>query len=248
MAQLEESKALDLSGLEHYNQKLNDEKIGNITNLGGGKTDLGTEASIGIMNIASLISLTNSTNDDVYCRISCGDGKMTFDVVTGTDIYTAYLSPNPGGDIAMESYVDNKTWDASDITSGTLSWERLPTVPLSKGGTGVSMSSAPLLLVNLASTSADNPLSSSSRPGVTGTLPISRGGTGRTTAPSMLVNLSSTSAASPLSATPRPGVTGVLPASHGGTGVSNLKDLIKFDYTASTKTLNITVDESLLGA
>lgn len=240
MAQLEESKALDLSGLEHYNQKLNDEKIGNITNLGGGKTDLGTEASIGTMNIASLISLTNSTNDDVYCRISCGDGKMTFDVVTGTDIYTAYLSPNPGGDIAMESYVDNKTWDASDITSGTL--------PTSRGGTGVSMSGVPSMLVNLASTTADSPYSASPRPGVTGTLPISRGGTGRTTAPSMLVNLASTTATSPLSASPRPGVTGVLPAANGGTGVSNLKDLIKFEYTASTKTLNITVDESLFGA
>ena len=211
MAQLEESKALDLSGLEHYNQKLNDEKIGNITNLGGGKTDLGTEASVDELDIANSIRLNSiSVGDDPddHCRISSSNpGEFAFDAIKSGSTSTTYLRlTQPNDFIATESYVNGKTWDASDITSGTLNSARLPTVPISKGGTG------------------------------------------RTTAPSMLVNLSSTSAASPLSATPRPGVTGILPASHGGTGVSNLKDLIKFEYTASTKTLNITVDESLLGA
>lgn len=237
MAQLEENKALDLTGLEHYNQKLNDEKIGNIKNLGGGKTDLGTEASVVTLNTKSNI-LTNSLYDDVYCRIGCGDGKMTFDVIIGKDIYTAYLSPNPGGDIAMESYVDNKTWDASDITSGTL--------PVERGGTGLTQD--PSMLVSLASTAPASPFGSYPRIGVNGTLQTRNGGTGMTTIPSMLVNLASTSAVNVFSVTPRPGVTGVLPAAHGGTGVSNLTDLIKFSYTASTKTLSITVDESLLGA
>lgn len=54
------------------------------------------------------------------------------------------------------------------------------TLPVSKGGTGVT--SAPSLLTNLGSTSASNPFASAPRPGVTGTLPISRGGTGATTA------------------------------------------------------------------
>lgn len=200
MAQLEESKALDLSGLEHYNQKLNDEKIGNITNLGEGKTDLGTEASVDELDIANSIRLNSTSVGDDYCRIgSRNPGEFAFDAIKSGSTLTAYLRlTQPNDVIATEDYVDNKTWSASDITSGVLS--------------------------------------------------ISRGGTGRSTAPSMLVNLASTTAGSPLVASPRPGVTGVLPASHGGTGVSNLKDLIKFEYTASTKTLNITVDESLLGA
>lgn len=200
MAQLEESKALDLSGLEHYNQKLNDEKIGNITNLGGGKTDLGTEASVDELDIANSIRLNSTSVGDDYCRIgSKNPGEFAFDAIKSGSTLTAYLRlTQPNDVIATEDYVDNKTWSASDITSGVLS--------------------------------------------------ISRGGTGRSTAPSMLVNLASTTAGSPLVASPRPGVTGVLPASHGGTGVSNLKDLIKFEYTASTKTLNITVDESLFGA
>lgn len=53
-----------------------------------------------------------------------------------------------------------------------------------------------------------------------GTLPVSRGGTGLTAAPSMLTNLGSTSAASPLQASPRPGVTGTLPIANGGTGAA----------------------------
>ena len=218
MAQLEESKALDLSGLEHYNQKLNDEKIGNITNLGGGKTDLGTEASVDELDIANSIRLNSTSVGDDYCRIgSRNPGEFAFDAIKSGSTSTAYLRlTQPNDVIATETYVDNKTWDASAITSGTLSANRIPNISTTKITSGI--------------------------------LPISHGGTGRPSSPSMLVNLASTSAATVLSASPRPGVTGILPAAHGGTGVSNLKDLIKFEYTAPTKTLNITVDESLLGA
>ena len=118
------------------------------------------------------------------------------------------------------------------------------TLPIANGGTGLT--SAPSMLVNLASTTATSPLQASPRPGVTGTLPIANGGTGQTTAagvrnalglgnttgavpianggtgltsaPSMLVNLASTTATSPLQASPRPGVTGTLPIANGGTG------------------------------
>lgn len=57
---------------------------------------------------------------------------------------------------------------AADITSGTL--------PSERGGTGLDAS--PSLLVNLASTSAENVLQTSPRPGVTGVLPEANGGTG----------------------------------------------------------------------
>ena len=61
---------------------------------------------------------------------------------------------------------------AADITSGTLA--------VARGGT--SLTSAPSMLVNLASTSAANVFTTAPRPGVTGTLPIANGGTGATTA------------------------------------------------------------------
>lgn len=53
-----------------------------------------------------------------------------------------------------------------------------------------------------------------------GTLPVSRGGTGITSNPSMLINLASTSTASVFAASPRPGVTGTLPIARGGTGAT----------------------------
>ena len=80
----------------------------------------------------------------------------------------------------------------------------------------------------------------------TGTLPVERGGTGKNFSPLMIVDLAKTSAASIFGASPSPGVKGILPEAHGGTGVSSLTDLIQFSYNSSTKTLNITVDESLM--
>ncbi|WOF23852.1 hypothetical protein N8K70_03990 [Microbacterium betulae] len=53
-------------------------------------------------------------------------------------------------------------------------------LPISQGGTGMNV--APSLLVNLESGAAASPMTASPRPGVTGTLPIGKGGTGGATA------------------------------------------------------------------
>lgn len=68
---------------------------------------------------------------------------------------------------------------ASNITSGTL--------PVGRGGTGVT--SNPSMLINLSSTSAASVFATNPRPGVTGTLPIARGGTGGTSAASARLSL-----------------------------------------------------------
>lgn len=54
------------------------------------------------------------------------------------------------------------------------------TLPLNKGGTGVTLSAAPSVLTNLASTVAGGIFAASPRPGITGILPVSHGGTGAT--------------------------------------------------------------------
>lgn len=56
---------------------------------------------------------------------------------------------------------------------------------------------------------------------LTGSLSVTKGGTGLSASPSMLVNLASTSSASVFQASPRPGVTGVLPVTNGGTGAAD---------------------------
>lgn len=67
-----------------------------------------------------------------------------------------------------------------------------------------------------------------------GTLSVTRGGTGIPDNPSLLVNLASTNAASVFAASPRPGVTGTLPVARGGTGVTSLEAL-KSSLNIATK-------------
>lgn len=84
------------------------------------------------------------------------------------------------------------------------------TLPIANGGTGLT--SAPSMLVNLASTTATSPLQASPRPGVTGTLPIANGGTGQTTAAGVrnALGLGNT--------------TGAVPIANGGTGATTAAD------------------------
>lgn len=56
------------------------------------------------------------------------------------------------------------------------------TLPLARGGTGASLSAAPSIIVDLASTSGASPFAASPKPGVTGILPQAHGGTGLGTA------------------------------------------------------------------
>ena len=80
-----------------------------------------------------------------------------------------------------------------------------------------------------------------------GTLPVTRGGTGVTANPSMLINLGSTSAASVFQSSPRPGVTGTLPVARGGTGVTSisaLKSALGISSSSNTEVLQINLTES----
>ena len=65
---------------------------------------------------------------------------------------------------------------AADVTSGTLSADRLPTVPVSKGGTGSTSASAARTALGAAASSHSHSASNIT----SGTLPVARGGTGVT--------------------------------------------------------------------
>ena len=97
-----------------------------------------------------------------------------------------------------------------------------------KASTADSLATAGTMRVNLASTSSVMYTNGGNiTPGITGTLPISHGGTGLTSSPSMLVNLGSTTADTVLEASPRPGITGTLGVAHGGTGETTAADAIQ---------------------
>lgn len=94
-------------------------------------------------------------------------------------------------------------------------------LPLGKGGTGKSLTSDPSLLVNLNSGTAASTFDTSPRPGVAGTLPVSKGGTGVTSLETLATNISEyieVDSGSP----DMTSATGVLAVSHGGTGKSSL--------------------------
>lgn len=100
----------------------------------------------------------------------------------GNDIAATYATKDELDDKADETHEHG----AADITSGTLDAARIPsldaskigtgTLPVARGGTGLSAS--PSMLTNLGSTSADDVLKASPRPGITGTLGVNHGGTG----------------------------------------------------------------------
>ena len=80
-----------------------------------------------------------------------------------------------------------------------------------------------------------------------GTLPVTRGGTGVTANPSMLVDLNRTTAASVFASAPRPGVIGTLPVARGGTGVTSisaLKSALGISSSFNTEVLRINLNES----
>lgn len=73
-----------------------------------------------------------------------------------------------------------KAWWDNMYTSFTLPMSKLSgTLPVAKGGTNIT--SNPSMLINLASTSAASVFAASPRPGVTGVLPGTNGGTGSST-------------------------------------------------------------------
>lgn len=120
------NKVLDLDGLSH----LVDTYIKNVKAINDG-THLG-----------NALSLTN-THGDVTSNLSLSvdylSGMATL-TATGDNLsnpaYWKFQATQGDNWVASTAYVDGKTWDASDLVSGTLSTARLPTVPVSKGGTG----------------------------------------------------------------------------------------------------------------
>ena len=174
---LNDNKALDLDGLSH----LVDTYIKNVKVQGSG-THLG--------DALYLTHTGSGVTSDLTFTVDFLSGMTTL-MVTGDNLSNPVywnFEPKQGYNVAAsKAYVDAKTWDASDIATGTLNTSRLPTIPISKGGTG--RTTAPSMLVNLASTTATSPLTASPRPGVTGTLPITRGGTGATTTSAAKANL-----------------------------------------------------------
>ena len=139
---------------------------------------------------------------------------------------------------------------AGDITSGTLASDRLPTVPLSKGGTGATTAEAARTNLGAAADTHSHKAGDIT----TGILPMARGGTGTSAdivnAPNnaLLKRLKTDTYdqlyyeptnAGALYATAENGDPkfGTLPIAQGGTGATNIDDAIKKLLTKNTNTV-----------
>lgn len=101
-------------------------------------------------------------------------GTYIYDATLSRTANTVLAAPNGSngaGTFRKLVSADIPSLDAGKIASGIL--------PVARGGTGVT--SNPSMLVNLGSASAASVFATSPRPGITGTLSIEHGGTGRTT-------------------------------------------------------------------
>ena len=151
------AKYLDLTGLEHFRDKLrawlgfNSSNVLPASNGGTGQTSLqAARNAMGLGNTTGALPVANGgtgATSAATARSNLG--------ITPANIGAAASSHNHS---------------AANITSGTLA--------VARGGTGVTAN--PSILVNLASTSAASVFAASPRPGITGTLPVSHGGTGAT--------------------------------------------------------------------
>lgn len=136
-------------------------KIGTIT-INGTATDLfcqtntDTKYSQATSSTLGLVKIGYSTNGKNYAVQLDSSGKMYVNVPWANTTYSA----------------------GTGLTLRGTTFALSTPVAVANGGTG--MTSNPSMLINLASGSAASVFAASPRPGVTGTLPVSRGGTGVT--------------------------------------------------------------------
>ena len=139
----------DVSITVAINDDSHNHTIVNIDNL---QTSLdGKQATI--TGGASTITDSNLTANRAL--ISNGSGKVAVSAVTSTEL--VYLD---GVTSNVQTQLDSKAasshnHSASNVTSGTLSSDRLPTIPLSKGGTGATTASAALINLGITSTATE---------------------------------------------------------------------------------------------
>lgn len=137
------------SGVITVNDDSHNHTIANVDNL---QSSLDAKQAT-ITGGASTIASSNLTAN--MALISNGSGKVAVSAVTSTEL--GYLD---GVTSNVQTQLDGKAASshnhaASNITSGTLSSDRLPTVPVSKGGTGATTAAAALTNLGITATAAE---------------------------------------------------------------------------------------------
>lgn len=173
-----------------------------VTTAAAERNRLGLGNTTGALPVAN--GGTGGTSAKAAQNSLLNDMNVSSDALTDSSMLVGYNASPSVSNGAVHKRSALTVWDyIVGKIRGTFGFSSSNVLPVSNGGTGITDN--PSMLVNLGSASASNVLSSSPRPGVTGTLPVSHGGTGAT-APGvdMLKNLGITfgTADPPSSGTP----------------------------------------------
>ena len=137
-------KYLDYEGLEHLiDTRIKNVSVAESSATKGGGTSVGNTLVLKYSGILAPVTATVPTNcedKDVFVRAyyNSNFARLGFTSFNATDnqIRTAFINfddfDGVNTTLASKPYVDSKTWDASDITSGTLDSARIPNLPASK--------------------------------------------------------------------------------------------------------------------
>ena len=164
-----------------------------------GTTSTSTSAYMSMLEGQGVVHTYQDSSGQIHLVLTTGDEVSVNPSYRMAEIKMSDAVESGGTYGAPQIDMTGKVSISDDLTLGTQ-------LGISNGGTGLT--SSPSMLVNLGSTSAASVLQATPRPGITGTLGASHGGTGQT-------SLQATRNAMGLGNT-----TGALPIANGGTGAS----------------------------
>lgn len=188
--------APDVYTKEEVDQKIQDAGMPAVVPVSKGGTGVTTAAAernrLGLGNTTGALPVANggtgSTSAKAAQNSLLNDMNESSDALTDSSMIVGYnASPSASnGAVHKRSALTIWNYVVGKIRS-TFGFTYSNVLPVANGGTGLTK--APSMLVNLESASAANPLDSYPRPGVSGELPLTRGGTGGTSAAAARTNL-----------------------------------------------------------
>ena len=177
----------DVYTKEEVDKKIDDAGMPDVVPVSQGGTGVTTAAAernrLGLGNTTGALPVANGGTGGTSAKAAqnslLNDMNVSSDALTDSSMLVGYNASPSASNGAVHKRSVSTVWDyiAGKIRS-TFGFSSSNVLPVSNGGTGVTAN--PSILVNVGSESASDVLSSSPRPGVTGTLPVSHGGTGAT--------------------------------------------------------------------
>ena len=178
----------DVYTKEEVDKKIEDAgSMPDIVPVSQGGTGVTTAAAernrLGLGNTTGALPIANGGTGGTSAKAAqnslLNDMNVSSDALTDSSMLVGYNASPSVSNGAVHKRSVLTVWDyIVGKIRGTFGFSSSNVLPVSHGGTGITDN--PSMLVNLGSASASNVLSSSPRPGVTGTLPVSHGGTGAT--------------------------------------------------------------------